>query len=58
MHRTVAREWIPRVYGQPLAPLNSTLEVMGKGYLFEFSPSQFHISPTNDRHINKLMFKR
>lgn len=33
MHRTVAREWIPRVYGQPLVSLNSTLEVMGKGVL-------------------------
>lgn len=33
VHRTVAREWIPRVYGQPSASLNSTLEVMGKGVL-------------------------
>lgn len=33
VHHTVVCDQIPRVYGQSFASLNSTLEVMGKGFL-------------------------
>lgn len=53
IQRSVACELIPGVYGQPLASLNSILEVMGKGYLFEFSPSHStFLTPTTGVQTN------
>ena len=60
IHRTVAGEWIPGVHGQPLASLNSAVEVMGKGVLigvFSFPvPHFFHQLPAyKQTHVPKVM---